>query len=152
MLVAHRDRLFATPWSRTPLSARLLGPGNSPGKNTGSEVAQSCPTLCDPTDCSLPGSSVHGKFQARTLQWVAISFSRGISRPRGSNPSLPHCRQTLYRLSHRGSKNTGVGGYFLLQGIFLTTDQTMSPAMQAHSLLSEPPGKPRYNVKCYGNS
>ena len=40
-----------------------------------SEVAQSCPTLCDPMDCSLPGSSVHGIFQARILEWVAISFS-----------------------------------------------------------------------------
>ena len=40
------------------------------------EVAQSCPTLCDPVDCSLPGSSVHGIFQARILEWVAISFSR----------------------------------------------------------------------------
>ena len=42
-----------------------------------SEVAQSCPTLCDPMDCSPPGSSVHGILQARTLEWVAISFSRG---------------------------------------------------------------------------
>ena len=47
-----------------------------------SEVAQSCPTLCDPMDCSPPGSSVHGIFQARILEWVAISFSRGSSRPR----------------------------------------------------------------------
>ena len=47
-----------------------------------SEVAQSCPTLCDPMDCSLSGSSVHGIFQARVLEWVAISFSRGSSRPR----------------------------------------------------------------------
>ena len=47
-----------------------------------SEVAQSCPTLCDPMDCSLPGSSVHGIFQARILEWVAISFSRGTSWPR----------------------------------------------------------------------
>ena len=46
------------------------------------EVAQSCPTLCDPMDCSLPGSSVHGIFWARTLEWVAISFSRRSSRPR----------------------------------------------------------------------
>ena len=37
---------------------------------------QSCPTLCDPMDCSLPGSSVHGIFQARILEWVAIAFSR----------------------------------------------------------------------------
>ena len=47
-----------------------------------SEVAQSCPTLCDPMDCSLPGSSLHGILQARVLEWVAISFSRGSSRPR----------------------------------------------------------------------
>ena len=46
-------------------------------------VAQLCPTLCDPMDCSLPGFSVHGIFQARILKWVAISFSRGSSRPRG---------------------------------------------------------------------
>ena len=44
-----------------------------------SEVAQSCPTLCDPVDCSPPGSSVHGILQARILEWVAISFSRGSS-------------------------------------------------------------------------
>ena len=47
-----------------------------------SEVAQSCLTLCDPMDCSLPGSSVHGIFQARILEWVTISFSRGTSWPR----------------------------------------------------------------------
>ena len=42
-----------------------------------SEAAQSCPTLNDPMDCSLPGSSVHGIFQARVLEWGAIAFSRG---------------------------------------------------------------------------
>ena len=47
-----------------------------------SEVAQSCPTLCDPMDCSLSGSSVHGIFQARVLEWIAISFSRGPARLR----------------------------------------------------------------------
>ena len=45
-------------------------------------VAQSCPILCDPMDCSLPGSSVHGILQARILEWVAISFPRGSSWPR----------------------------------------------------------------------
>ena len=40
-----------------------------------SEIAQSCPALCDPMDCSLPGSSVHGIFQARVLEWGAIAFS-----------------------------------------------------------------------------
>ena len=46
------------------------------------EVTQSCPTLGDPVDCSQPGSSVQGILQARILEWVAISFSRGSSRPR----------------------------------------------------------------------
>ena len=69
---------------------RLPRPWNSPGKNTGvgchfflqcvkvkneSEVAQSCLTLSDPMACSLPGSSIHGIFQARVLEWCAIAFS-----------------------------------------------------------------------------
>ena len=45
------------------------------------EVAQSCLTLCDPMDCSLPGPFIRGIFQARVLEWIAISFSRGSSRP-----------------------------------------------------------------------
>ena len=45
------------------------------------KVAQLCLTLCDPMDCSLPGSSIHGIFQARELEWVAISFSRRSSQP-----------------------------------------------------------------------
>ena len=45
-------------------------------------VAQSCPTLCDHTDCSPPGSSVHGVLQARILEWVAMPSSRGYSQPR----------------------------------------------------------------------
>ena len=44
-----------------------------------SVIAQSCPTLCDPTNCSLPGSSVHGILQTRILEWVAIPFSREAS-------------------------------------------------------------------------
>ena len=47
-----------------------------------SEVTQSYPTLCDPIDCSLPGSSVHEIFQATVLEWIAISFSRGSFQPR----------------------------------------------------------------------
>ena len=76
------------PHRRQP--GRLPHPWDSPGKNTGvgchfllqcmkvksqSEVAQSCPTLSDPMDCSPPGSSVHGIFQARVLEWGAIAFS-----------------------------------------------------------------------------
>ena len=50
--------------------------------DSNSEVAQSCPTLCDPMDWGLPGSSTHGILQARILEWVAISFSTGSSQPR----------------------------------------------------------------------
>ena len=70
-------------------ATRLPCPWDSPGKNTGvgchflqckkvkseSVDAQSCPTLSDPMDCSLPGSTVHGIFQARVLEWAAIAFS-----------------------------------------------------------------------------
>ena len=77
------------PHRRQP--TRLPHPWDSPGKNTGvschlllqcmkiksqSEVAQSCLTLSDPMDCSLPGSSIHGIFQARVLEWGAIAFSQ----------------------------------------------------------------------------
>ena len=70
-----------------------------PERKKESEVAQSHPTLCDPMDCSLPGSSVHGIFQARVLEWVAISSSWGSSQPRDRT----WIRQRLYRLSHQGS-------------------------------------------------
>ena len=53
-----------------------------------SEVAQSCPTLRDPMDCSLPGSSAHGIFQARTLEWVAIAFSEPNLRSVINTPQL----------------------------------------------------------------
>ena len=77
-------------WPHRQQPARLPHPGDSPGKNTGvgchfllqcikvksqSEVAQSCLTLRDPMDCSPPGSSAHGIFQARVLEWGAIAFS-----------------------------------------------------------------------------
>ena len=80
------DSVWPHRWQPT----RLPRPWDSPGKNTGvgcrfllqcrkekseSEVAQLCPTLSDPMDCSLPGSSVHGIFQARVLEWGAIAFS-----------------------------------------------------------------------------
>ena len=65
-------------------------------------VPQSCLTLCDPRDCSLPGSSAHLILQVKIHEWVAISFSRGIFMTQGSNLGLLHCRQILYYLSHLG--------------------------------------------------
>ena len=84
-----------------------------------SEVTQSCLTLCDPMDCSLPGSSIHGIFQARVLEWVAVSFSRGSSPPRDQTQvsrivgrcftiwatrevTLAHCRSSINRRSLLG--------------------------------------------------
>ena len=79
------------PHRRPP--TRLRRPWDSPGKNTGvgchfllqcmkmkseSEVVQSCLTLCDPMDCSPPGSSIRGVFQARVLEWGAIAFSMTV--------------------------------------------------------------------------
>ena len=98
------------PHRRQP--TKLPRPWDSPGKNTGvgchfllqcmkvkseSEVAQSCPTLSDSIDCSLPGSSVHGIFQARVLEWGAIAFSEGRS-PRGKYWNQ---RTSVYSFTHQ---------------------------------------------------
>ena len=87
-----------TPRPRTKWDCQYLT-----GCPSESEVAQSCLILCDPMHYSLPGSSIQGIFQARVLEWVAIFFSRESSWR--SNLGLPHCRQTLYQLSHRGSSS-----------------------------------------------
>ena len=104
---------------------RLPHPWDSPGKNTGvgchfllqcmkvkseREVAQSCPTLSDPMDCSLPGSSVHGIFQARVLEWGAIAFSNSepslcqMQRPYiiiVSSQQNPYSKEIRLRVSRR---------------------------------------------------
>ena len=69
-------------------------------------ITQLCLTFRNLRDCSPPGSSVHGIFQTRRLEWVAISFSGGIFPIQGSNLGLPNCRQILYRLSQQGSPLT----------------------------------------------
>ena len=68
-----------------------------------SEFAQSCPTLCNPMECSPPGSGIHGVFQARVLEWVAISFSRGSSQPRDRTWVSHTLGRRFYHLSHQGS-------------------------------------------------
>ena len=69
-----------------------------------SEVAQSCPTLCNPMDCSPPGSSIHGIFWARILEWGAISLSGESSWPRDWT-RVSCIAGRLYRLSHQGIPN-----------------------------------------------
>ena len=85
-----------------------------------SEVAQSYPTLRDPMDCSLPGFSAYGIFQARVLEWVAIAFSKIPSREvaQSCQTLCDPMDCTLPCSSVRGDspgKNTGVGCHFLLQ-------------------------------------
>ena len=72
-----------------------------------SEVVQSCPTLCDPMDCSPPGSSIHGIFQARVLEWVAISLSNA---PNIGAPQ--YTRQTLTDIKGEIDSNTIIIGDF----------------------------------------
>ena len=114
---------------------RLLPPWDSPGKNTGvgchfllqcvkveseSEVTQLCPILCDTMDCSLPGSSIHGSYQARVLEWVASVFSIKKStndkcwRGCEEQGTLLHCRweckliQPLWKMVWRFLKKLGI--------------------------------------------
>ena len=64
---------------------------------------QSCQTLCDPMDCSPPGSSVHGIYQVKNTGMSCHVLLQGIFSTQGLNPSFLHCRQILYHLSHQGS-------------------------------------------------
>ena len=66
-------------------------------------VTQSCLTLCDPLDCSLPGSSVHGNSPGKNTGVGFHSLLQGIFPTQGSNSCLLHCRRILYHLSHHGS-------------------------------------------------
>ena len=109
------------PQRRQP--TRLARPRDSPGTNTGvgchfllqcmkvkskSEVAQSCPTLSDPMDCSPPGSSVHGIFQARVLEWVPIAFSESCyiqSKLSAYNRQL-YLQDVLCKLHDNNKANT----------------------------------------------
>ena len=85
-------------------------------------VAQSCPTLCDPMDCSLPDSSVHGILQVRILEWVAMTSPGDLPDP-GINPRSPALQEDSLPSEPPGKpKNTGVGSLSLLQGNFPTQE------------------------------
>ena len=66
-------------------------------------ITQSCPTLCDPMDCSPPGSSVHGHSPGKNTWVTCHALLQGIFPTQGSNPGLLHCRQILYWLSYEGN-------------------------------------------------
>ena len=103
-------------------------------------MRQSCLTLCDPIDCSLPGYSVHGILQARILEWVAIPFSEGTFSTQGSNPGLLPGKQILNRLSYHPcraqipGKVPGSGLFRLTSGFEMRTwlkDRTKDKAQEA---------------------
>ena len=85
------------------------------------KVTQSCPTLCDPMDC----------LQAGILEWVSFPFSRGL------NPGLPHCRWSLYQLSHQGSPRILEWVAFLFSSRDAGIEPGSPPALQAESLPAE---------------
>ena len=94
--------------SQQPVWSRItvLSSHHKPSRCVHAKSLQSCPTLCDPMDYSPISSSVHGILQAKILEWVALSSSRGSSRPRGqTHVSLFSCiaRQVLYYECHLGS-------------------------------------------------
>ena len=92
------------------------------GIKSRSPALQSCETLWDLMDCSLPGSSVHGILQARILVWVAVPFSRGSLNP-GIEPRSPTLQADSLLSEPPGKpKNTRVGSLSLLQQIFLTQE------------------------------
>jgi len=74
-------------------------------------VAQLCPILCDTMDCSPPGSSVHGIFQARILEWVAISYSRESFQTKDQNPCLLCWQADSLPLSHKGSLSLAISPF-----------------------------------------
>ena len=81
-------------------------------KESESEVAQSCPTLWDPMDCSPQRSSVHEIFPGKNPGVGCYFLLQRIFPTQGSNPGLPHCRQTLYCLSHQGSPHPSRSSLF----------------------------------------
>ena len=140
------------PHRRQP--TRLPCLWDSPGKNTGVgchfllqcmkvkiEVAQSCLTLSDPMDCSLPGSSVRGISQARVLEWVAIAFSElgtfaAVAKSRQSCPTLCDPIDSSppgSRPWDSPGKNIGVGCHFLLQCMTVKCESEVAQSCQTFS-------------------
>ena len=113
------------------------------------KVTQSCLTLYNTMDCILPGFSVHGILQAKILEWVAYSFSRGSSHP-GMEPRSPALQvHSLLSEPPGQPKNTGVSSLSLpsLEDLPDREIELGSPALQTDSLPTELSGKPQKTVK-----
>ena len=85
-------------------------------------VTQSCPTLCDPTDCGLSGSSVHGDSPGKNTGVGCHALLQGIFPTKGSNPGLPHRRQIFHHLSHQGSSTEASGNLQICRQPVRTAD------------------------------
>ena len=110
--------------------------------------SKSCPTPCDPMDCSLPGSSVHGILQGRILEWVTMPSSRGSSQPRVRTESPTLQVDSLPSEPQRKPKNATVGNLTLPQRIFPTQGLNRGlPTLQVDSLAPELPEKPYFKIK-----
>ena len=106
-------------------------------------VTQLCLTLYDSTNCSPPGSSVHGSSLGKNTGVACHALLQGIFPTQGFNPGLPNCRQILYHLSHQGSPRILEWvAYTFSRGISQPRNQPGSPALQADSLPAELPVKP----------
>ena len=106
-------------------------------------IVQLCPTLCDPMDCSLPGSCVHGDSPGKNTGVGCHALLQGIFPTQGSNSGLPHCRQILYHLSRQGSTRILAGeAHPFSRGSSHQGIKLGSPALQADSLPTELPRKP----------
>ena len=102
------------------------------------KVAQKRPALCNPMDCI-----VHGSLQAWILEWAGFPLFQGIFPIQGSKPDLPHCRQNLYQLSHKGSPRILEWvAYPFSSKSSHPRNRLESPALQADSLPTELSGKP----------
>ena len=105
-------------------------------------------TLCDPMDCSPPGSSVHGDSPDKNTGVGCYALLQGIFPTQGSNPGLPHCRQILYHLSHQGSPRIlELVAYLFSREASWPRNQSGSPELQVDSLPAELPGKSYITIR-----
>ena len=100
---APQHPLPSGPRSWSPVCTSLLWKSSRGGQCVVAKSLQSCLTLCDPMDCSLPGSSVHGDSPGKNTGVGCHALLQGIFPTQGLNTGLPRCRQILYCLSHQRS-------------------------------------------------
>ena len=101
-------------------------------------VAQSCPALCSPMDCSPPGSSVHGDSPGKNTGVGSHAFLQGIFPIQGLKPGLPHCRWSLYRLS-QGSHQRIQGYLNVITQSISTPAWSVRTSKECHNPLLSPP-------------